>query len=98
MIERFNMRTFRNTVIVLLAVVFLATVGWAIFIHLSYAHEMPPVPQPQLGRTHRIVVNHGYTVYVTEDELHRADFVLNRAFWFGMVSFAALGIVRVYWK
>ncbi len=87
-----------KVVIALLAIVFIASLLWTVFIHISYAYSMPHSPQPEIGRIYRITVNHGYVVYVTEDELHRADFALNEVFWIGMGCFAVLAILMVYWK
>lgn len=88
----------KRIVITALIVVFFVSLGWIAFIHVSYAYWMPGVPQPELGRTHEIIVNHGFRVYVTHDELQRADFVLHRVFWVAIASLAGLGIVKAYWK
>ena len=72
--------------------------SWVTYIHLNYAYTMPYSPQPQIGRVHRIVVNHGYVVYVTAEEFKRADFVLHQVFWIGFYCTLVLMILVVYWK
>lgn len=92
------MRSTRKIVIATLIVLFFGCVGSTIFIHVTYAYTKPSVPEPQSGRVRQMVVNHGTVVYVTDEEFQRADFVLNKVFWIGIVSFVGLAIVRVYWQ
>jgi hypothetical protein len=92
------MSILRKTVISLLLVGFILSIGRAVFIHLSYAAEMPRVPDPQTGRVYAITVNHGTVVYVTGEEWHWADFVLNNGLWLAVVCGGALGIVQIYWS
>jgi hypothetical protein len=87
----------KKAVVATLFTVFSISILWGVFIHINYAYTKPRLPQPETGRIHRITVNHGYVVYVTEGELRRAHFVLNDVFWVGMASFVVLGFIRVYW-
>jgi hypothetical protein len=59
---------------------------------------MPSSPQVETGRIHRMTVNHGFVVYVTETEFRHADFVLNKFFYFGFICFGVFAILKTYWK
>ena len=70
--------TIRQAVIICAALVFFGCVAWQIWIHVSYGARMPASPQLAEGRIYRIVVNHGTTVYVNEEEFKRANFAFNQ--------------------
>ena len=91
------MEIFRKTLTVILAVIFFICLVSAVFIHLDYAYRMPRTPQPQVGRVYQFTANHG-DVYVTREELYRANFVLDRALWIGLACFVSLAFARVFWK
>jgi hypothetical protein len=91
------MQMLRKALISVLIIIFFLCMGWGVFIHLFYAYSMPRSPQPQLGRTYQMTVNHGYVVYVTEMEFRRADFALHELIWIGMACLVLIGIVKVYW-
>jgi len=69
-----------------------------IYVDLTYAADMPRVPQPEAGRTRRISVNHGTIVYVTQVEYDRANFVLNQGFYAAAVIVVLAAAVNIYWK
>ena len=79
---------FRRTVIGILASLFLISVFWGVWIHVSYALSMPRQPDPFAGRTYEITVNHGTVVYVTAREFSRAQFVFHTVFDVGLGAFA----------
>jgi hypothetical protein len=63
------MVTLRKTIIIVL---FGSFVGWLIFgfwIDLSYASNLPDAPNDKTGRIYRMVVNHGFVRYGTEEDL-----------------------------
>ena len=60
----------RKTIIVLLFAGFAAWVLFFCWIHLSYASNLPQVPDGKTGHVYRLVVNHGFVRYGTEGELH----------------------------
>jgi hypothetical protein len=89
----------RHVIEIMLTAVFFTTVGLGVFIHIHYADTMPRSPQPEAGRINRMMVNHGYIVYVTDDELRRANDILNG--WIhdvGTTSFFLLVAVELRWR
>jgi hypothetical protein len=60
--------TIRKILIILLCLVFLMGLGTVISIHLYYSSRLPRVPNEQDGHIYRMVVNHGFIVYGTEQE------------------------------
>jgi hypothetical protein len=65
----------RKTIIIKTIVISLLAsfVAWVLFfccIHLSYASNLPQVPDEKTGHIYRMVVNHGFVRYGTERELH----------------------------
>jgi hypothetical protein len=43
---------------------------WAltIYLHMQWSYAMPKVPDPASGRVYRLVVNHGWVIFVTAGE------------------------------
>jgi hypothetical protein len=64
----------KKVLIVLAASICFFTVGGGVYIDVHYSAVMPGSPQPSTGRIYRMVVNHGYVVYVNKRELEWADF------------------------
>jgi hypothetical protein len=95
---RMLMKLSRIVVTSVLVLVFLAGVGCAIYIHVSYSGTMPHESQSQTGRVHELTINHGEVVYVNDEELRLADFVLGKLFFVSMGCFAALLVTRIFWK
>jgi len=59
---------------------------------------MPRTPEQQTGRIYEISVNHGTVVYVTKDELARAEFVLDKMMVAQFFVFMAIGYLRIRYK
>ncbi len=88
----------RRILVIFLATTFLFTVAANIYIHIHYSDVMPESPQAQTGRIYRLVVNHGYVVYVNKQELDRANFVFYDLFGAGAACFGLLGLLRLRFK
>ena len=68
------------------------------YVDLTFSYTMPTSPQPDQGRIHRFVVNHGSVVYVNEKELRTAHLAFNEVFLIGIIGGGLAGVVQVYWK
>jgi hypothetical protein len=79
-------------------IVFVGSIAAGVYVHLFYSAVMPHSPDLQTGRVHRIMVNHGDVVYVTQQELDRAHFVLNDLFTVAIACFGVLAILRIRFK
>ncbi len=64
-------------------------------IELNYASHKPQSPQPQTGRVIRIIINHGSTVYVSQEELHRFTSVQTTALCAMLASFIGIGVLKL---
>ena len=53
---------------VVLSAGFVASLGLAMSTEINYSIVMPKAPDPATGRVHRLVVNHGYVIFVNDDE------------------------------
>jgi hypothetical protein len=47
---------------------FMLTVALFFYLHMQWSHAMPHAPDPASGRVYRLVVNHGWTIFVTIGE------------------------------
>jgi hypothetical protein len=81
-----------------LLAVFAASLLSSLYIHVSYASGMPHSPDPQGGRVFQMTVSHDTVVYVTSNEYHRADFILNKFFFAGALCLIAVLVIQAYWK
>jgi hypothetical protein len=61
--------TIIKTIVILLLASFVAWVLFFCWIHLSYASNLPGAPDEKTGHVYRMVVNHGFVRYGTEQEL-----------------------------
>src|ERR1700732_2076667 len=91
------MKLARQTLIVLLVVCVLASIRIFTYIHLSYGASMPRTSEPDVGRIYPLRVNHGTLVYVSREELDRANFVFHTVFFLGACSVLALAFIKQYW-
>jgi hypothetical protein len=83
-----------RVLVVALLVASLAITATFIFVPIYWSAYMPPECDTVAGRTHEVVVNHGYHVYVSERELARKrilDFVLLPA---ALAAFAAAALLN----
>jgi len=88
------MTTKRIIVVVLLSIFFISLFAH-VGIELSYASNKPPSPQTETGRVFRITINHGSTVYVSQEELQRLHSVQTAAVCAMLASFIGIGILKV---
>jgi hypothetical protein len=65
---------FRKVTITILVAAFFAFVGYLIYLDIYYAYYMPRSPDPVTGRVYSVTVNHGFVVYVTQQERARLFF------------------------
>jgi hypothetical protein len=64
----------KKVIVALLFAVFIADVSYAIYLDVHYAYDMPRSSEPETGRVCSITVNHGFVVYVTQQERSRYFF------------------------
>ncbi len=64
-------------------------------IELLYASNMPRSPQMETHRILRVTINHGSTVYVSEEELRRLHSVQTISECAMLASFVVLGILKL---
>lgn len=70
------------------------------YIRFHYASAMPRVPRPEAGRIYPVPAQYGGTVYVTQAELKRREFVrYDLAYIFGgsLIVYACVGITLGWW-
>jgi hypothetical protein len=92
------MHNLKQALLAILGILFCVAIFSTVYIHLSYGAKMPKDPQPEVGRTYQITVNHGTRVYVTKQELERAEFVFRTMPYVAIICFAAFGIIKFYFK
>ena len=95
--DSFKVQTpIRKFIISVLTSLIFISIACPTYIDLTYSDRMPSSPQPEAGRTYRIVVNHGFVVYVTRDEFDRATFIHNKRNYFD-ASFGLL-LIALYFE
>jgi hypothetical protein len=92
------LRIFRKIILWILVTVTMACVLFPVYVDLTFSYMKPRSPQPDQGRIHRIVINHGSVVYVNEKELRIVNFAFNDIFLIGIIGVGLVGVVQVYWK
>jgi hypothetical protein len=92
------MNLLKRIIIALLIIGVFASILSFAYIHMSYGASMPRTPQIESGRVYPLTVNHGTRVYVTQQELERANFVFHKVFLLGVCCVLALAFVKQYWN
>lgn len=88
----------RKTLVIIAAIVFCFAIVLLSYMHISYAYKMPKYPDPSVGRTHLLVVNHGARIYVTENEMLNMERVEFFSFCAVGVCFLSICILNGYYK
>jgi hypothetical protein len=86
---------FKRFAVISLISIFFLSLFTHVAIELSYASHKPRLPQAETGRVIRITINHGSTVYVSEEELRRLTSVQATAVGAMLVSFIGIGILKL---
>jgi len=86
----------RKTIIALLLSGFAAWLVFSVWVHISYASNLPDAPDEKIGRIHKLVVNHGFVRYGTERELHRLLWAQNSQM-IAIVLFLSAFILGIRW-
>jgi hypothetical protein len=86
------MKTLRKIIYALLLGCFASWVIAFAWLHLSYSSNLPTVPDEKSGHIYRMVVNHGFVVYGSEQELRILRWVENSQP-FAIVCFLTAAIV-----
>lgn len=47
---------------------FVSTFALMVYLHMQWSYAMPKAPDPVSGRVYRLVVNHGWAIFVTAGE------------------------------
>jgi len=77
--------------------IWLLVFALTIYLHMQWSYAMPKRPDPASGRTHRLVVNHGWVIFVTDGEARFFSLVTIQGFMLGTVGlFTAVGLRRKY--
>ncbi len=82
------MKSYPKVAIWILGSLFAFCILWGAWVNVHYVSVMPRSPDVETGRVHEIVVEHGKLVYVTQQELDRANFVTGPVFWVGIGALA----------
>src|SRR3954471_19525608 len=85
----------RRRAIWILAMVFIAGLLSNVGIELFYAGDKPPTPDVLTGRTIRLTVNHGSTIYVSDRELHLYDLVKRTTVVAMVISFGGIALLKI---
>jgi hypothetical protein len=94
-------RILKFVLVGLVLVTGLVSIGADIYVRFHYAEVMPRVPQPETGRVYPVPAQGGGTVYVTEGEFKRREFVRYKlTYIFGGVLFlyGCVGTVLGWWN
>jgi hypothetical protein len=86
---------FKRIAVVSLISIFFLSLFTHVGIELSYASYKPRFPQAETGRVIRITINHGSTVYVSQEELRRLSSVQAIAVSAMVLSFIGMGILKL---
>jgi hypothetical protein len=78
----------------ILLTLFIASLVATMYIHYSYAAEMPRTPDPKTGRLYSITVNHGAGRFVSAGELRTANFILSYGWLFGTLCGVGAGVLK----
>jgi len=63
------MAIIRKTIVILFLAGFVAWLLFFCWVHISYSSDLPQAPDEKTGHIYRMVVNHGFVCYGTEQEL-----------------------------
>jgi hypothetical protein len=91
----------RKTILALLLGVFSLWVIAFAWIHVSYSSNLPGAPDEKTGHIYRMVVNHGFIRYGTEQEFHTLKMVEDfqmiaaLAFLLAVVLSMSWGIIKI---
>lgn len=85
----------KRIIVVALVSIFFISLFAHVGIELSYASNKSRSPQTETGRVFRITINHGSTVYVSQEELQRLHSVQTTAVCAMLASFVGIGILKL---
>ena len=71
------MKKLRKIIYGLLLGCFALSVIASVWLHLSYSSNLPTIPDEKSGHIYRMVVNHGFVVYGSEQEFRILRWVEN---------------------
>jgi hypothetical protein len=71
------MSKFRKIIIALFLGCFATSVIASVWLDLSYSSNLPTIPDEKSGHIYRMVVNHGFVVYASEQEFRIYRWVEN---------------------
>ncbi len=91
-------RFLKRIVLVALVTTFFVALLAGVCTELSYAHNLPSNPQPEIGKVVRKTVNHGCTIYATHEEWVRYRYVQAASGVAMLVSFIGLGTFKLCFK
>ena len=87
------MAIFSKVTVTILLAAFSASVGYPLYLDLYYLYDMPRGPDPVTGRVCSMTVNHGFVVYVTQQERARFFFAEDLMFTGGGFTLLAAAVV-----
>jgi biopolymer transport protein ExbD len=87
--------TVKRIVLITLLIFFCGALFAHVGIELSYASDKPRSAQTETGRVFPVTINHGSTVYVSQDELRRLHSVQTAAVYAMLASFVGIGILKL---
>jgi hypothetical protein len=88
----------RKAIVALLFGAVLASVAYLIYLDMHYFIDTPRNPDPIAGRVFPLTVNHGYLVYVTQEERSRFFLAENPMSIGGGLSFLIGGILAIKYR
>ena len=92
-----KMLMLRKTIIGLCFAGFIASLFFFVWIHLSYTVSLPAGPNEKTGNVYRLLVNHGYVRYGTEQDLR--NFRLAETSWpYAILLFLIAMILGLKWR
>ena len=94
------MRVLKSVLLGLVVIMGLLSISADLYIRFHYAAAMPRAPQPETGRIFPVPAQYGGTVYVTQAELKRREFVrydLTYIFGGTLILYACAGTVLGWW-
>jgi hypothetical protein len=100
MVSSSNLRWLKSVLLGLLVITGLLSIGADLYVRFHYAAAMPRTPQPETGRIYPVPAQYGGTVYVTQAELKRREFVrYDMTYIFGgtLVLYACVGSALGWW-
>jgi hypothetical protein len=95
-----RMRVLKSALLGLVVIMGSVSIGADLYIRFHYAAAMPRASQPETGRIFPVPAQYGGTVYVTQAELKRREFVrYDLTYLFGgtLILYACAGTVLGWW-